>query len=153
MPDVGYMVRSLQSHVTLCSPMDGSSPGSSVLGILQARILERVAMPSSRGSSRPRDWTCISCFAAWFFTTEPPGKPWCWVVVCFYCSYILISVPLLVSGFSVLFHFVSLDLALSGVREGCWVNTPEKELNTGERSPDSQGHCPHSRPGCSEDIC
>lgn len=74
-------------------------------------------------------------------------------MVCFYCSNNLISVPLLASGLSVLFHFVSLDLALSGVREGCWVNTLEKELNTGERSPDSQGHCPHSRPGCSEDIC
>ena len=39
----------------------GSPPGSSVHVILQARILEWVAMPSSRGSSWPRDWTCISC--------------------------------------------------------------------------------------------
>ena len=39
--------------------MDCSPPGSSVHGILQARILEWVAMPSSRGSSWPRDWTCI----------------------------------------------------------------------------------------------
>ena len=39
-----------------CSP-----PGSSVHGTLQARILERVAMPSSRGSSQPRDLTCVSC--------------------------------------------------------------------------------------------
>ena len=50
----------LQSCLTLCDPMDYSPPGSSVPGILQARILEWVAMPSSRGSSRPRDWTCIS---------------------------------------------------------------------------------------------
>ena len=44
--------------------MDCNLPGSSVHGILQARILERVALPSFRGSSRPRDWTlvfCISC--------------------------------------------------------------------------------------------
>ena len=41
--------------------MDYSPPGSSVHGILQARILEWVAMPFARGSSRPRDWTCISC--------------------------------------------------------------------------------------------
>ena len=40
--------------------MDCSPPGSSAHRILQARILEWVAMPSSRGSSRPRDWTCIS---------------------------------------------------------------------------------------------
>ena len=44
---------SLQSCPTLCEPMDRSPPGSSVLGILQARILEWVAMPSSRGFSRP----------------------------------------------------------------------------------------------------
>ena len=47
--------------VILCNSMDCSLPGSSVHGILQARILECVAMPSSRGSSRPRDWTCVSC--------------------------------------------------------------------------------------------
>ena len=64
-----------QSHPTLCSPMDCSLPGSSVHGILQARILEWVAMPSSRGSSRPRNWTHISCIADRFFTTESPGKP------------------------------------------------------------------------------
>ena len=57
--------RSLQSHLTLCDPMDCNPPGSSLQGILQARILEWVAMPSSRGSSRSRDWTCVSyvsCF-------------------------------------------------------------------------------------------
>ena len=47
--------KSLQSCPTLCDPMDCSPPGSSVRGILQARILEWVAMPSSRGSSQPRD--------------------------------------------------------------------------------------------------
>ena len=43
--------KSLQSCLTLCDPMDRSSPGSPVHGILQARILEWVAMPSFRGSS------------------------------------------------------------------------------------------------------
>ena len=52
-----------------CSP-----PGSSVHGILQARILVWVAMPSSRGSSQLRVQTCISCIAGRFFTAEPPGK-------------------------------------------------------------------------------
>ena len=63
-----------KSHLTLCDPMDGSPPGSSVHGILQARILEWVVVPSSRGSSRPRGWTCISCLAGGFFTTEPLGS-------------------------------------------------------------------------------
>ena len=66
----------LQSCPTLCDPMDCSPPGSSVQGILQARILEWVALPSSRGSSSPRDRTCISCIVDGFFSTEPQGKPW-----------------------------------------------------------------------------
>ena len=48
-------VKVAQSCLTLCDPMDCSPPGSSVHGILQARTLEWVAMPSSRGSSQPRD--------------------------------------------------------------------------------------------------
>jgi len=58
--------------------MDCSPPGSSVHGILQARILVWVAMPSSRVSSRPRDQThvsCGSCIAGGFLATETPGKP------------------------------------------------------------------------------
>ena len=66
---------SLQSCLMLCDPMDCSPPGSSVHGILQARILEWVAMPSSRGSSWPRDQTWVSCIAGRFFTAEPPGRP------------------------------------------------------------------------------
>ena len=45
-----------------------------VPGILQARILECVAMPSSSGSSPPRDQTWVFCIAGGSFTTEPPGK-------------------------------------------------------------------------------
>ena len=58
----------LQSCRTLCDPMDCNLPGSSVHGILQARILEWVAISFSRGSSQPRDRTCISCIAGRFFT-------------------------------------------------------------------------------------
>ena len=54
-------VKSLPSCPTLCDPMDCSPPGSSVHGILQARILEWVAVASCRGPSWPRDFTCISC--------------------------------------------------------------------------------------------
>ena len=52
--------KSLRSCPTLCDPTVCSPSGSSVHGILQARILEWVAMPSSKGSSWPRDRTCIS---------------------------------------------------------------------------------------------
>ena len=49
-----------QSCQTLFDPMDRRLPGSSVRGILQARIPDWIAMPSSRGSSWFRDWTCVS---------------------------------------------------------------------------------------------
>ena len=52
-----------QSCLTLCNPVDYSPPGSSVCGILQARILEGVAILFSRGSSQPRDQTHISWMA------------------------------------------------------------------------------------------
>ena len=50
-----------QSCPTLCHPMDCSLPGSSVHGISRARILECITISFSRGSSRPRDQTCVSC--------------------------------------------------------------------------------------------
>ena len=53
--------KSLQSCPALCNPMDCSPPGSSVHGILQTRVLWWVAVPSSRGSSQPRDRTYVSC--------------------------------------------------------------------------------------------
>ena len=58
----------LQSCLTLWDPMGCSPTGSSVHGILQTRIVEWAAMPSSRGSSQPRDQTCISyisCIGRW----------------------------------------------------------------------------------------
>ena len=57
---IGLHAKLLQSCPTLCDPMDCSPPGSSVRGIVQVRILEWVAMPSSRGFFQPRDQTCIS---------------------------------------------------------------------------------------------
>ena len=59
----------LQSCPSLCGLMDCSPPGSSVHRILQARILEWIAMPSSRGSSQPRDRTQVSCITGTYFTT------------------------------------------------------------------------------------
>ena len=60
--------KSLQSCPTLCDPMEYRPPGSSVHGVLQARILEWAAFASSRGSSLPSDPTQVSCIAGGFFT-------------------------------------------------------------------------------------
>ena len=57
-----------QLCLTLCDPMYCSPPGSSVHGILKARILEWIAISFSRGSSQPRDQTQVSCIAGRFFT-------------------------------------------------------------------------------------
>ena len=62
-----WCAKSLQSCLTLCGLMDCSPPGSSVPGILQARILEQLAIPFSRGSSRPRE-TWVFLIAGRFFT-------------------------------------------------------------------------------------
>ena len=59
---------------TLYNPVDCSPPGSSVPGILQARILEWVTIPFSRGSSRPSDWTLVSLIAGRFFTVWATRK-------------------------------------------------------------------------------
>ena len=86
-----------QSCLTLCDPMECSPPGFSVHVILQAGILEWVAMFSFRGSFQPRDWPASpvsSALASGFLTIELPGKPkndlpksllstaipraWCW---------------------------------------------------------------------------
>ena len=63
--------RLFQSCLTLCYFMDCSLPGSSVHGILQARIQEWVTMPSSRGSFWPRDRTCVSCLLHWQMGSLP----------------------------------------------------------------------------------
>ena len=67
-----------QSCPTLCDPLDFNPPGSSLsMGILQARILEWVAMPSYKGSSQPRDWTQVSCIAGGFITLWATGEALC----------------------------------------------------------------------------
>ena len=63
-----------QSCLTLCDPMRCSSLGSSVHGILQARILEWVATPFSSGSSLLRDETQVTCIAGGFFTVLATRK-------------------------------------------------------------------------------
>ena len=72
-------VKSLQSCLTLCDPMHCSPPGSSIHGILRARILAWVAMPSSKGSSPSRDQTPsllpLLHWQAGSSPLAPPGKP------------------------------------------------------------------------------
>ena len=74
---IEYITSTVTSHVKgksfshvqqFCYPMDCSPPGSSVHGIPQARILERVSISFSRGSSRRRNWTQVSCIAGRSFT-------------------------------------------------------------------------------------
>ena len=68
-----------QLYTTLCNPMDYSPPDSSVHGILQARILEWIAISFSRGSSRPRDQTCLLHHRQMPYPLSHQGSP---VYVC-----------------------------------------------------------------------
>ena len=77
-PLVSVCAQSLQSCPTLCHPMDCSPPGSSVHGILQARILEQVAFPPPGDLPDPgiKPMSLVSpALAGGFFTIETPGKP------------------------------------------------------------------------------
>ena len=90
-----------QLCLTLCDPMDDSPPGSSVLGILQARVLEQVAVFFSRGSSQPGiepKSVTPPTLAGRFFTTEPPGKPVCCInssylfIPCYWFCFLIITI-------------------------------------------------------------
>ena len=65
---IQYIALVTQSCPALCDPMDCSLVGSSVHGILQARVLEWIAIPFFKGSSQSRDQTLVSCIAGRFFT-------------------------------------------------------------------------------------
>ena len=82
---------SAESCPTLLSPPDYSAQGSSVHRILQARIVESVAISYSRGSSPPRDQTRVSCTGRWLLIAAPPGK-WC-SIQCFLNSSPLYKQP------------------------------------------------------------
>ena len=81
-----------QLYPTLCDPMDCSLLVSSVHGILQARMLEWVAISFSRGSSQPRGRTQVSCIAGRFFTRwatreAPSFLPWVFFIISFWFIY------------------------------------------------------------------
>ena len=75
-------VKVAQSGPTLCNPRDYSPPGSSVHGILQARILEWVAVPLSRGSSQPRDRTKSPALQAVFTSWATREARESWIATC-----------------------------------------------------------------------
>ena len=81
--DYIWLANSFQSGPTLCDSMDCSPPGSSVHGILQARILVWVAMSSSRGSFQPKDQTRVSYVSCVgrrsLFTTSTIWKAHIWL--------------------------------------------------------------------------
>ena len=91
-----------QSCPILCNPMDCNPPDSSVHVILQARILEWVVIPFSRGSSQPRDWTWVSCIASSFFTIWATKEAQFYllqfitwnIVLCLYITFIRVGIVL-----------------------------------------------------------
>ena len=134
-----------QSCPTLCDPMDCSPPGSSVHGILQARILEWFSISFSRGFSWSRDWTQVSCIAGRFFTIwaiweapfsslsgcrvthsgllRPCVVPWNSELICF-CKYPCIhwehSTLKLTSNSLHIFTVFSLQFSCSVVSNSLW---------------------------------
>ena len=107
----------LQSCPTLCNPMDCSPQGSSVHGILEARILEWVPMPSSRRFLQPRDWTnvsYISYIAGGVFTAATLGKP-----PIFMYLYLYLYLLLVLFLWRAMSNTLSLLLGL--VNRGSWI--------------------------------
>ena len=92
------------SFLLLWDPLECSPPGSSVHGILQARILEWVDVPYSSGSSWCRDQTGISYFAGRLFTSEPPRNPICvyTVLIFFIYMYLYFYFTFFAGSFSIL---------------------------------------------------
>ena len=128
---------------TLCDPMDYSPPGSSVHGFLQARILEWVAMPSSRGIFLTQESNpCLLCFLHWqvgSLPLGPPGKP-IFMYICMYIVYLFIHAQIY---FSPWFRILLPWLRMSWRRK--WQPTPvilPREFR-GQRS--LVGCCPWGR--------
>ena len=81
-----------QSSLTLCDPMDCSLPGSSVRWILQVRILEGIAISSSRGSSWPKDRTHVygvSCISRWILYHWTTWKAHLYLCLYLFCLSVL----------------------------------------------------------------
>jgi len=128
--------KSLQSCLTLCDPMDCSLPVSCVHGDSPGKILEWVAVPSSRGSSQPRDWTCISWLTSGFFTTSATWESilyWnhFWIsfslkaALCLHWSFIVLNSSLYML---IYLHMFSSELLFMGFsRQEYWNGLPFPE--------------------------
>ena len=103
--DACMCAQSVQSCPTLCTPIDCSQPGPSAHGIFQAITVKWVAMPSSRGSSKPRGRTQVSCTAGRFITTsttwEAPYQGWSGMLVTQSCLTVCSPMDCSSPGFSV----------------------------------------------------
>ena len=117
--------------LTLCDPMNCSLLVSSVHGILQARILWWVALPSFRASCWPRDWTWISCIAGRFFTI--------------WATWEAHSVK--VNGFKNLFTIWATWEAQDSPGEGAWQSTPVFLSGESHEQRSLEGYSPW---GCKE---
>ena len=105
-----------RSCLTLCNPTDCSLPGSSIPGILQAIILEWVAIPFSRESSWPRDQPRSPILQAICLPSKPPGKPKVWIQS---LSHVWLCNPMACSTPGLPVHHQLLELAQTHVH---WVS-------------------------------
>ena len=92
-----------KSYQTLCDPRNCSPPGGSVHGISQARALEWVAISCSRASSRPRDWSCVSCISRCILYHWTTKEAHCFMVHSFNLSQFSIT-PLLWELYNSIFY-------------------------------------------------
>ena len=115
---------------TFHDSMDYSLSGSSIHGIFQVRILEWVAISSSR-SSQPRDGIQVSCITGRFFTTEPPGNPYTSENMCTYmCAHVWLSSCVYTCGCRCVSVCVCLLVRLGAcehARMGLWVPAMQGE--------------------------
>ena len=100
-------------HVWLCDPIDCSPPGFFVHGILQARILEWVAISFSRGSSQFRDQTQVPCFAGRFFTIWATREAKCSLVILFGMNFNMSDIKIVFFDIWMIYLFHSFTLSLT----------------------------------------
>ena len=119
-----------QLCLTLCKPMDCGPQGSSVHGILQARVLEWIAIPFSRGSFQPRYETWVSCIAGRFFTIWATEK----IQYTYMHIYIYAQALLQKKSFSDVCSFIKSKLEIFWWRQKCiwivWARFPGKDWDT-----------------------
>ena len=114
---------SFKSCPALCDLIVCSPPGSSVHGILKARMLEWVAISFSRGSFRPRDGTHVSFMAVGFSTTESLGKPvhMCTCIMYFYATGVYLNISIRTEIYMQFYEYIFSSFSLVGRKVTCLV--------------------------------